>query len=903
MHIRKVAKSIGITTQELKKELQKVDFWVSADSSEIPDALISGIIRVLWPKFKDKKLRRLDRSWATKEQMNSVESEEFYQKSEVEILKETEWMWKVKSIREKIEEERKVEENKIKKDEEERVKWEQIRKIEREEREEREQKRKQERQNKFWNKTPNKTWEKPQEKTWERATNNTPEKKTYISIREKMRLEKEAEKKKVDLWKLSLPSEVWSWAISESYHKKKRRVPSRAWKWVWITHKIEIDSSKVKSRKPEKTQKRIRFKTLTQVEIDAMTEDERLQYFTELEEFKKSEDEAFKSRQKKRTKVVKNYDNQEQIKKKEWIVEIPEWITVKEFSEKVWIPVPKIIWALMKNWIMTTITQMIDFDTASLISMELDIQITREISSASAEELIEWDLTSLIQDDSENLIERAPVVVVMGHVDHWKTSILDFYRKANVVDKESWWITQHIWAYQVEKNKRKITFLDTPGHEAFTEMRARWAKVTDVAILVVAGDDWVKPQTREAYNHAVEAWVDIIIAINKMDKEWANIDKVKWELSEIWAVPEDWGWTIPCIPVSAKSWEWMEDLLERLLLTADMKELKANPNRKAVATIVESHLDKAMGPVATILINTWTLNVKDVFIAGHTMWRVKSMTDSNKKRHKKLEPSWVVQLAWFEEVPKVWDVLQVIDSEKEARAKVDQIKLIHENWLTRWIWMEEIQARIRSWRMNLLKVVLKADSQGSLEAIEQSLAKIKNKEVWVKIIHWWIWWVTESDVTMAAASWGIVLWFHVSVSPQTRNMGQKEWVDIKEYKIIYKLLDDIKWILTWMLSIEEIEKEVWTLVVKQIFYSKKKMMIIGWKVMNWVVQNEWKVKVFRKWEEIWEATISNLKLFKDDVSEVREWSECWLQLSPAIDVTEDDEIKVIIKEKITKTLE
>jgi len=858
MHIRKVAKSIGITTQELKKELSKVNFGVSHDSADIPEHVVPGIIRVLWPKHKKEKLRRLERSWATNEEINSVKTEEFYTKPDDECIQSAEnWSSKIKSIREKIAEERKIEETRRKEVEKERVKTIEVKKIEK-------------------------------------------------TIREKAKEDKERSKQKgekVNLKDFSLPSEVWDWKISEAFHKKKRRTPAKSKKWIWVTHKIEIDSSKVKSRKPEKALKRIKFQELTQEEIDNMSEDERLQYFTELEESKKSEDEAFKSRQKKRTKVVKSYDNQEQIKRKEWVIKITEWITVKEFSEKVWVPVPKIIWALMKNWVMATITQMIDYDTATLIAMELDIQITREITAASAEELIEWDLSALIQDEDENLEERAPIIVVMWHVDHWKTSILDFYRKANVVSKESWWITQHIWAYQVEKNNKTITFLDTPGHEAFTEMRARWAKTTDIAILVVAADDWVKPQTREAYNHAVEAWVDIIIAMNKMDKEWANVDKVKWELAEIWAVPEDWGWTIPCIPVSAKAWTWMDELLETVLLTAEVKELKANPKRKAVATIIESHLDRAMWPVATVLINTWTLKIKDVFISWHTMWRVKSMTDSNRKRHKILEPSWVAQLAWFEEVPKVWDILQVIDSEKEARWRVDQIKLIHERSRSNWIWMEEIQARIKSWRMNLLKVVLKADSQGSLEAIEQSLAKIKNNEVWVKIIHWGIWAVTESDITMAAASWGIVLWFHVSTPPQARNMWEKEWIDIKEYKIIYKLLDDVRWILTWMLSIEEIEKEVWTLMVKQVFYSKKKMMIIGWKVMNWVVQNEWKVKVFRKWEEIWEATISNLKLFKDDVSEVKEWSECWLQLSPAIDVIEDDEIKVIVKEKLTKTLE
>jgi len=889
MNIRKIAKEIWITTQTLKKEIPWLNLGLSWNEIEIPDHLCSAIIRMVWPKHTDEKIRRLEKDWASDKEIENVKNWSFYrwwvEEEEEKIEKKVEIkeapkkiledetnvnkapkVHKVKSIFDMSEE--REEKISLKKEEQDKIQKELAEKAAREKKE-----REERRAKKFWNNSKpwQRSFQKPWQKDWQKAAN-------------------------LKAW--SLPTEIWSWKIQFSPKWKKK-------KWVSITRKIQLNEADLKviaKNKVEKKRKE-KFKELTKEEVDAMPEDEQLLYFTELEESQRAEKENFKTSQKKTTKIVKSYDNQEQIKKKEWIVEIPWMISVKEYSEKVWIPVPKIIWALIKNWIMATINHTLDFDTAALISLELDVEISKKISEATADDLHWWDISKLIQDEPENLKERPPVVVVMWHVDHWKTSILDFYRNANVVDKEAWWITQHIWAYQVEKNKRLITFLDTPWHAAFTEMRARWAKTTDIAILVVAADDWVKPQTIEAFNHAKDAWVSIIIAMNKMDKDTANVDKVKWELAEIWAMPEDWGWDIPVIPVSAKAWTWMEELLESVLLASEMLEPKANPNRVAIWTIIESHLDKALWPIATILVNTWTLRVKDVFIAWATMWKVKSITDTNRKRHKELPPSWVSVLAWFEEVPSVWDILQVVQNEKLARQKVEEIKELQKENMNQWFWIEEIQNQIKMWKMDLLKVVLKADSQWSLEALRWTIEKIKNDEVWVKIIHAWIWAVSEADVSMAAASWWMVFWFHVWVPVQAKAAAEKNKVEVREFKIIYELLDEIKWLLNWMLKIEEVIKEVWEMTIKQVFYTKKKMMIVWWSVDKWSVFKECNIKQIRNWEEIWQSQVCNLQSWVNEVDEVMAWSDCWIQLNPALDIQEWDKIIVSVVEKITKTLD
>ncbi|MCD5382799.1 translation initiation factor IF-2 [Candidatus Gracilibacteria bacterium] len=876
MNIRKIAKEIGITTQTLKKEIPTLNLGLTGTETEVPEHLASAIIRIVGPKHIEEKIKRLEKEGASAQEIENVKNGDFYRGGGEEVENKVEVK---KEVKKKILED----ENSVNKA----PKVEKIKSIfdiseEIDEKisvkeDEREKQRKIE-----------------EEKEAERKKLAEQAKKERAENRKKKFGKKSNQPINLD----SLPTEIGSGKIKFSPKTKKG-------KGVSITRKIKIDEEDLKIIKKNKAEKKKKekFKELSQEEIDAMPEDEQLLYFAEMEEFKRAEKENFKNLQKKKSKVIKTYDNQEQIKKKEGVIEISAIITVKEFSEKVGIPVPKIIGVLIKNGIMATINHKLDFDTASLIALELDVQVKKKISEASAEELQGGDLSQLIQDEPENLQERPPVVVVMGHVDHGKTSILDFYRNANVVDKESGGITQHIGAYQIVKNGRKITFLDTPGHAAFTEMRARGAKVTDIAILVVAADDGVKPQTIEAFNHAKDAGVSIIIAMNKMDKEAANVDKVKGELAEIGAMPEDWGGDIPVIPVSAKKGTGMDDLLETILLTSDVNEPKANPNRTAIGTIIESNLDKALGPIATVLVNTGTLNVKDVFIAGSTMGKVKSITDTNRKRHKKLEPSGVSVLAGFEEVPSVGDILQVVKNEKIARQRVEEIKLLQQENLNQGFGIEEIQNQIKMGKINLLKVVLKADSQGSLEALKGSIEKIKNDEVGVKIIHAGIGSISEADVSMAAASGGMIFGFHVGIPVQARTAAEKSKIEIREFKIIYELLDEIKGLLTGMLEIEEVEKEVGTMTIKQIFYTKKKMMIVGGSVDTGSVYKEGKIKLMREGEIVGESTISNLQSGVNEVDEMNAGNDCGIQLNPALDIKEGDKIVVSVIEKITKTLD
>lgn len=840
MHIRKISGQLWITTQELRQQLSVVNFWVKPDDQEIPDHLAAWIVRFLSKKLnvKIKPIKEIEKKTEEKEEKEAPPARE------IEDSKP-----KKKSIRER----RLEEERKKKEEDDERIRRED-------------------------------------------------------EIKKKKNLEKEF--KRFD----SVVKDVWVSPKGTQPVPIRKQVKPASDKLISVTRKIEInvgskeDFDKRKTKKKEiteqeqRTLKKIKFKELSAQEIEKMSEEKRVEYFADIEENKRLEDERFKAQQQKKRKVVKALENYEQIKKKDWVVMLPEVISLKEYAEKIWIPIPKVIVMLMKNGIMATINQNIDFDTACLIADELKIKVEKEIKSASAEDLLEWDLSKLIQDDASLLSPRPPVVVVMWHVDHWKTSILDYYRNANVVSWEAWWITQHIWAYQIDKEWRKITFLDTPGHEAFTAMRARWAKITDIAVLVVAADDWVKEQTKEAYNHAVDAWVSIIVAINKIDKPWADVMRVKWQLADIWLLVEGYGWDVPAIEVSAKSWKWMDELLEVIFLVTDVKNPQANPNRNAIATVVESHLDKALWPVATLIVNTWTLKIKDVFIVWQTMWKVKSMIDSSWVTHQNLLPSWTAQVAGFEGVPSVWDILQVVFSEKEARSKKENIKLLNDQNKRIWVWLEEIQRRIATGKMNLLKIILKADTNWSLEAIADQIIKVRNDEVWVKIIHSWVWSITDSDVMMWLASSAIIIGFHVNVPARVLSLAEKEWVEIKSFEIIYEIVNTIKAILTWMLEHEEVEVEIWELKIMQIFYTKKKMMIVWWMVTKWIVRKWAKVIVERDGKEIWRSTISNLKFFKDNAVEVRAWNECGMQFTSKIDLLSWDNLKIYAMDKKVKSL-
>jgi translation initiation factor IF-2 len=621
------------------------------------------------------------------------------------------------------------------------------------------------------------------------------------------------------------------------------------------------------------------------------------------------EKEIVRSQRKKKagkvTKKKKNGDKRTKSTTVTGIIEIPENISVKELAEKTGVSAAVLIGALMKNGILANINQVIDFDTALIITDGLSVDLKKALKAATAEDLFRGNLDKLLDEDQENLSERAPVVCIMGHVDHGKTTLLDSIREANVVSTESGGITQHIGAYQVYKNGKKVTFLDTPGHEAFTAMRARGARATDVAILVVAADDGVMPQTEEAINHAKEAGVPIIVAINKMDKEGANVDRVKAELAEKGLQPEEWGGDTIMVPVSALKSQGLDDLVESVLLVSEVLELKANPDRNAVATIIESHLDPNFGPVATVLINTGTLEKGDNFILGKSYGRVKIMTDQTGKRVKSIGPSDTAQLAGLNEVAESGQILQAVNSEKIARQGATAVHgLIHEEMIQTGMGMQEILQRIKEGSLNLLKIVLKADAQGSLEAIKQSLARVKSDDVAIKVIHSGVGSISESDVMMAAASPGtLVLGFHTEANGHVRRIARDKHVEVVTYEVIYKLIEDLTNILAGMLEPEIIDIELGRYKVKRIFFTGKGELVLGGEILDGLIRNQVKVRVVREKVQVGEGEIIGLKLVNEDMKELFKGQECGVRFKGKFAVQEGDILEAWTQETRLKTLD
>ena len=530
------------------------------------------------------------------------------------------------------------------------------------------------------------------------------------------------------------------------------------------------------------------------------------------------------------------------------------------------------------------------------------------VQLVQTEDLVSGDLERLTKEDDPSMLsERAAVVVVMGHVDHGKTKLLDSIRNADVVSGESGGITQHIAAYQVKKKGKLITFLDTPGHEAFTAMRARGAKVTDIAILVVAADEGMKPQTIEALNHARDAEVPIIVAANKMDKPAANLEKLKGELTEHGLQPEDWGGSTVVVPVSALKGEGISDLLDMIILTAEMEELKANPNREAVGTIVEAHLDKSLGPVATVLINTGTLMVTNNFIVGNTYGRVKVMKDHHGKALRSATPSQPVFVAGFSETPKSGDLLHVVKNEKVAREKAAEIKLHLAEQEEILSGTNKLFSQIKNDK--ILKIIVKADVKGTLEAIKQSIAKIEDQEVAVKVIHSGVGPITESDVMMAMAGGALVAGFHVGYSSNNvKKVADISDVQVKQYTVIYDLLEEIKVLLSGLIAPKIIENILGRLEVKQIFLRKKKELILGGRVTSGKVINKGKVKIVRGSTEegddiiVGKGKILSLRKVDDIVKELKEGNECGIKYNGDMDVQEKDTLLVYEEEEVRRTL-
>jgi translation initiation factor IF-2 len=589
-------------------------------------------------------------------------------------------------------------------------------------------------------------------------------------------------------------------------------------------------------------------------------------------------------------------------------IEIPESISVKEFGEKTGLNVAKIIGELMKNGVLANINQQIDFETAQVIAVDLGVKIKKIRDVAGAEEIMSGDIAQLIQEDeAADLEERPPVICVMGHVDHGKTQLLDTIRNANVVSGESGGITQHIGAYQVEKKGQLLTFLDTPGHEAFTAMRARGAKVTDIAILVVAADEGMKPQTIEAMNHAKEAEVPIIVAINKIDKPNANIEKVKGELTEHGLQPEEWGGKTICVPVSALKGDGIDDLLDMIVLTAEMDELKANPNREAVATVIEAHLDQSLGPVATVLVNTGTLKIMNNVVVGNTHGRIKLMRDHNGKALRTAGPAKPVFIAGLNKTPKSGDLLQVVQSERVARMRAEEIGELGKEESMR-ASGAGLVSQIKSHQ--ILKLIVKADAKGSLEAIKQSIAKIKDEEVAIKVIHSGVGRITESDVLMAAAGNALVASFHTDFdSPLVARIADRGGVEVRHYKVIYDLLEDLKKILSGLLEAELLEIQLGRATVKQVFFHKRKDMIVGCKVLSGKLQAKAKLKIIRgmtKEDEeniVGEGVIDSLRKGDDVVKEIKEGNDCGIKYRGEVVLEEGDILMAYKEEQKFRTIE
>lgn len=586
--------------------------------------------------------------------------------------------------------------------------------------------------------------------------------------------------------------------------------------------------------------------------------------------------------------------HQQQIKQKTGPVMIPGQISVKEFAEKAGVQVPKVISALMKNGVLASINQQIDYDTAALVAMELGVSVEREQGLVSVEALLQNDLAVLTkEDDPVNLVPRAPIVTVMGHVDHGKTAILDAIRSTDVVAGEAGGITQHIGAYQIIHEGKPITFIDTPGHEAFTAMRARGAQLTDIAILVVSAEEGVKPTTIEAIDHVKDAEVPMLVAINKIDRPNADPERVKGELAGHGVQAEQWGGTVPMIPVSALTKQGIPELLEHILLMAEMEELKANPNRPAIATVIESHLDKSRGPLATVIVNTGTLAVGAIIGCGGASGKVKALADFAGKRIDAAGPSCPAVISGLGSLPNVGDILQVFASEKELKAYLTAYAEKQGQMQKRGF--ADLVTRLSEGKLKELKVIVKADAQGSLESLQVAISKLTTDVVHPKVIHAAIGDVSESDVMMASAGEAIVVGFNVDASAAVLRTAEREGVKIKHYDIIYKLLEDLELLLKGLIIPVEEEKVIGHLEVRGVFFTKGSEQIVGGMVKDGILKRT-PFRLLRAGEVVGTGRITSLKHVEKDIKEAKEGMECGMRVTTSIAIEVEDVLEAYTKE-------
>ena len=580
-------------------------------------------------------------------------------------------------------------------------------------------------------------------------------------------------------------------------------------------------------------------------------------------------------------------------------ITIPEKLTIRELADAMKMQPSVIVKKLFMEGVMVTVNQEIDFDKAEEIALGFDIIAEKEEKVDVIAELLKED-----EEDEDDMVPRPPVVCVMGHVDHGKTSLLDAIRNTNVTRGEAGGITQHIGAYVVNIKGQKITFLDTPGHEAFTAMRMRGANATDIAVLVVAADDGVMPQTVEAISHAKAAGVEIIVAINKIDKPSANVERVKQELSEYELIPEDWGGSTIFVPVSAHTGEGIENLLEMILLTAEVSELKANPNREARGLVIEAQLDKGKGPVATILVQKGTLHVGDFIAAGACNGKVRAMMDDKGRRVKEAGPSTPVEILGLGDVPNAGEILMSFESDKEAKnfagafVTENKSRLLEETKGK--LSLDNLFDQIQASDLKELPIIVKADVQGSVEAVKQSLTKLSNEEVIVKVIHGGVGAINESDVSLAATSNAIIIGFNVRPDTTAKQLAEQEGVDLRLYKVIYQAIEDVEAAMKGMLDPVFEEKVIGHAEVRQLFKASGVGTIAGSYVLDGTFQRNCKVRITRGEDQIFEGELASLKRFKDDVKEVRAGYECGLVFNDFNDVKEEDKVEAYIMVEVPR---
>ena len=593
-------------------------------------------------------------------------------------------------------------------------------------------------------------------------------------------------------------------------------------------------------------------------------------------------------------------EKKEEVVEEIKVITLPEVITIKELAEKMKMQPAVIIKKLFMQGQIVTVNQEISYEEAENIAIEFEIMCEKEVKVDVIEELLKEE-----EENTEEMVERAPVICVMGHVDHGKTSLLDAIRKTNVTDREAGGITQHIGAYTVTANDRQITFLDTPGHEAFTAMRMRGANSTDIAILVVAADDGVMPQTVEAINHAKAAGIEIIVAVNKIDKPSANIERVKQELTEYELISEDWGGSTIFAPVSAKTGEGIKELLDMVLLTADILELKANPKRKARGLVIEAELDKGRGPVATVLVQKGTLKVGDFISAGASHGKVRAMIDDKGRRVKEAGPSTPVEILGLNDVPNAGEVFLAHENDKTAKSFADTFIAENKNKKLEEtkskMSLDDLFSQIQEGNLKELNLIVKADVQGSVEAVKQSLTKLSNEEVVVKCIHGGVGAINESDVTLAAASSAIIIGFNVRVDATAKDTAEREGVDVRLYKVIYQAIEDVEAAMKGMLDPIFEEKVIGHAEVRQIFKASAIGNIAGSYILDGEFRRGCKVRISREGEQIYEGELASLKRFKDDVKEVKAGFECGLVFDGFDKMQELDIVEAYIMVEVPRT--